>query len=176
MLLASQLRRRFVHLSKIGWILMGLAVTAALLQILVVRILIKRKLRNEFNIFFTYCCFGVGVTALGIVGYAFSSNIQYFYLYWVMNFLLAALEFGIMYEIFVTALKPYSALIDLGKMLFRWAGVFLFFAAVLTAVATSGSTSSKCQAAVALAERSLRLMQRSEEHTSELQSRQYLVC
>lgn len=138
---------------------MGLAVTAAFLQILLVRVLAKRKLRSEFNIFFTYCSFGIGVTALGIAGYAFSSKVQYFYLYWVMNFLLTALEFGIMYEIFVNALKPYSALIDLGKMLFRWAGVFLFFAAVLTAVATSGSGSSKCLAAVALAERSLRLMQ-----------------
>ena len=149
----------FVHLSQIGWILVGLAVTVAIVQILLARVLIRRKLRSEFNIFFTYCCFGVGVTAIGIAGYAFSSSIQYFYLYWVMNFLLAALEFGIMFEIFVNALKPYSALIDLGKMLFRWAGVFLLFAAVLTAIATTGSTSSKCIAAVALAERSLRLMQ-----------------
>jgi hypothetical protein len=148
-----------VHFSKIGWVLMGLAVTAALLQFLVLRILVKRKLRSEFNIFFTYCCFGVGVTALGIAAYAFSSNIQYFFIYWVLNFLLAALEFGIMYEIFVNALKPYSALIDLGKMLFRWAGVFLLFAAVLTALATSGSGSDKCMAGVAVAERSIRLMQ-----------------
>jgi hypothetical protein len=148
-----------VHISQIGWILIALAAMAALVQLLVARILVKRKLRSEFTIFFTYCCFGIVMVAVGMAGYAFSSNSQYFYVYWVLSFLYMALEFGIMYEIFVNALKPYSALIDLGKMLFRWAGVFLLFAAVLTAIATSGSTSSKCLCAVALVERSMRLMQ-----------------
>jgi len=142
-----------------GWILVALAVVAAFVQLLIARVLIKRKLRSEFNIFFTYCVFGVGLAAVGIAGYAFSSSIQYFYIYWVLSFLYIALEFGIMYEIFVNALKPYSALIDLGKMLFRWAGVFLLFAAILTALATSGSISSKCIAAVSVAERSMRLME-----------------
>jgi hypothetical protein len=148
-----------VHISQISWILIALAAIAALVQLLVARILVKRKLRSEFTIFFTYCCFGIVMVAVGMAGYAFSSNSQYFYVYWVLSFLYMALEFGIMYEIFVNALKPYSALIDLGKMLFRWAGVFLLFAAVLTAMATSGSTSNKCLCAVALVERSMRLMQ-----------------
>jgi hypothetical protein len=148
-----------VHISQISWILIALAAIAALVQLLVARILVKRKLRSEFTIFFTYCCFGIVIVAVGMAGYAFSSNSQYFYVYWVLSFLYMALEFGIMYEIFVNALKPYSALIDLGKMLFRWAGVFLLFAAVLTAMATSGSTSNKCLCAVALVERSMRLMQ-----------------
>jgi hypothetical protein len=142
-----------------GWILVGLAVTAAFIQLLVARLLVRRKLVSEFSIFFSYCCFGVFVTVVGIAGYAFSSSSQYFYLYWVLSFLYIALEFGIMYEIFVNALKPYSALIDLGKMLFRWAGVFLLFAAVLTALATSGSSSGRCIAAIAVAERSMRLME-----------------
>jgi hypothetical protein len=150
----------YVHLSQIGWLFVGLAVIAAFVQLLVARILVTRKLRSEFNFFFTYCCFGVGLAVVGIAGYVFSSgSVEYFYVYWVLSFLYIALEFGIMYEIFVNALKPYSALIDLGKMLFRWAGVFLLFAAVLTALATSGSISSKCMAAVSVAERSLRLMQ-----------------
>ncbi len=148
-----------MHISQISWILIALAVIAALFQLLVARILVKRKLRSEFTIFFTYCCFGIVMVAVGMAGYVFSSSSQYFYVYWVLSFLYMALEFGIMYEIFVNALKPYSALIDLGKMLFRWAGVFLLFAAVLTAMATSGNASSKCLCAVALVERSMRLMQ-----------------
>ncbi|HET9838458.1 MAG TPA: hypothetical protein VFR84_09505 [Candidatus Angelobacter sp.] len=148
-----------MHLSRIGWILVGLAVAFACVQLLIARIIVLRKLRSEFGIFFTYCCFGVCVNLVGIAGYALSSSNQYFYLWWVISFLYIALEFGIMYEIFVNALKPYSALIDLGKMLFRWAGVFLLFAAVLTALATSGSTSGRCIAALAVAERSMRLME-----------------
>jgi hypothetical protein len=69
------------------------------------------------------------------------------------------LEFGVMYEIFVNALKPHAALIDLGKMLFRWAALFLLVTAVLTAAATAGPQSSKLFAAVALLERSIRLVQ-----------------
>ncbi|MGC2694541.1 MAG: hypothetical protein WA738_02005, partial [Candidatus Angelobacter sp.] len=99
------------------------------------------------------------MVVFALVSCLFSSCRQYFYLYWVLSFLYMALEFGIMYEIFANALKPYSALIDLGKMLFRWAGVFLLFAAVLTALATSGPQNGKLAAGIALLERSMRLMQ-----------------
>jgi hypothetical protein len=148
-----------VHISRIGWILIGLAVSAALIQAVIARIIAKRGLRSQFPIFFNYSCFGVLMVAVALAGYTFSSCIQYFYLYWVLSFAYMALEFGIMYEVFVNALKPYSALIDLGRMLFLWAGVFLLFAAVLTALATTGTQSSKIVAAIALMERSMRLMQ-----------------
>jgi hypothetical protein len=69
------------------------------------------------------------------------------------------LEFGVLYELLVNALKPYSALIDLGKMLFRWAAVFLIMAALLTAFATTGSGSNRLVAAAQLLERTVRLMQ-----------------
>jgi len=148
-----------VHTTPIGWILIGLAVVAALVQAGTARLLIRRKLRTEFPIFFNYCVFGVVMVAISLVSCIFTSCRQYFYLYWVLSFLFMALEFGIMYEIFTNALKPYSALIDLGKMLFRWAGVFLLFAAILTAVATSGPQANKVNAAIALLEHSMRLMQ-----------------
>ena len=69
------------------------------------------------------------------------------------------LEFGVLYELLVNALKPYSALIDLGKMLFRWAAVFLILAAFLTAFATTGSGNNKLVAASELLQRTVRLMQ-----------------
>ena len=69
------------------------------------------------------------------------------------------LEFAVLYELLVNALKPYSALIDLGKMLFRWAAVFLVLAALLTALATTGSGSNKMVAACELLQRTVRLMQ-----------------
>src|SRR5581483_7059778 len=69
------------------------------------------------------------------------------------------IEFALLYEIFVAALKPYAALIDLGKMLFRWAGVFLLVAAILTAIATASPSVSRLSAAIDLLERSMRLME-----------------
>lgn len=136
-----------------------MAAVAAILQAIIARVIIKRKLRSEFPIFFSYSCFGVLMVVVAIAGYMFSSCTQYYYIYWILSFIYMALEFGIMYEIFVNALKPYSALIDLGKMLFRWAVLFLLFAAILTGLATNGNQASKIEASVALLERSMRLME-----------------
>ena len=55
---------------------------------------------------------------------------QYFYIYWALTGVTMVLEFAVMYELLVNALKPYSALIDFGKMLFRWAAIFLILAAL----------------------------------------------
>jgi hypothetical protein len=148
-----------VHISRIGWASIGLAVLAAVVQAVIVKIIVNRRQKGNFPIFLSYSCFGVIMVAVALAGYLFSSCAQYFYLYWVLSFLYMALEFGVMYEIFVNALKPYSALIDLGKMLFRWAAVFLLFAGILTALATAGSQANRLVAAVALVERSMRLMQ-----------------
>ena len=131
----------------------------ALMQIYIARTLIARKLRTNFPILFLYACFGAMGMIITLVGHAFLSENQYYYLYWVLSFINTGLEFGVMYEILVNALKPYAALIDLGKMLFRWAAIFLLFAGVLTALVTAGGQSSKVAAAVALLERSTRLMQ-----------------
>jgi hypothetical protein len=68
-------------------------------------------------------------------------------------------EFALLYEIFVNSLKPYSALIDLGKMLFAWASVFLFIAATLTAFASTGSGADKITAAMTVVERTMRLIE-----------------
>ena len=143
----------------VAWTSIGLAIASALVQVYILRIFAGRRLKSEFPVFFLYTCFGIALVVIGLAGYIYSSHTQYFFIYWVLSFIYMALEFGVMYEILVNALKPYSALIDLGKMLFRWAAIFLLLAGVLTALATAGSQSSKLAAGVALVERSMRLMQ-----------------
>ena len=118
-------------------------------------------MRSNFPIFFAYnlCSTAVGVVlCLGYISRHVSLS-QYFYAYSVLNALLMLLEFGVMYELVVVALKPYGAIIDLGKMLFQWAGLFLLLAAALTAYATAGSAAERCTAGVDILARSLRLMQ-----------------
>jgi hypothetical protein len=147
-----------VHISQIQWILIAIAVVAAGVQIFTLRILNQRKLRSEFPVFFRYslfCAIGCAITLIPFV----VSCPQYFYVYWALTAVTMVLEFGVLYELLVNALKPYSALIDLGKMLFRWAAVFLILAALLTAFATTGSGNNKLIAASELLQRTVRLMQ-----------------
>jgi hypothetical protein len=155
-----------VNLSLILWIPVGLAIASALAQVGILGILVKKKLRSDLRVFFIYNVSAVLMTVISVIGYIWlclscggGRGDTYSYLYWTMNAIFMLLEFGVMYEVFANIVKPYSALIDLGKMLFRWAGVFLLIGALLTAFATVGPQSTKLLAAVTLMERSLRLMQ-----------------
>ena len=69
------------------------------------------------------------------------------------------LEFGVLYELLVNALKPYSALIDLGKMLFRWAAVFLVLARFLPHSPPPGPETTRWLPRSELLQRTVRLMQ-----------------
>ena len=147
-----------MQISHIPWILIAIAVAGIAVQAYTLRILSRGKLRSEFPVFFRYTSLCIASSAVGLVPFFFYCP-QYFYLYWVLSTILMVFEFGVLYELLVNALKPYSALIDLGKMLFRWAAVFLILAALLTAFATTGSSSGKVIAASELLQRTVRLMQ-----------------
>lgn len=138
----------------------GLVVLTAAIQAGVLAIMIKRGKRSEFPMFFWYNAMAVlTVVALLAARAANSTITQYFYLYWGLNCLAMLLEIGVMYEIFVKSLKPYSGLIDLGKMLFRWAAAFLVLAATITSFAGHNGLMDKCLTATNQFERSLRLVQ-----------------
>jgi hypothetical protein len=147
-----------VHISQTQWIYIVIAVAAAGVQAFTLRILNQRKLRSEFPVFFRYSLFCIVGCAITLIPFVVSCP-QYFYVYWSLTAVTMVLEFGVLYELLVNALKPYSALIDLGKMLFRWAAVFLVLAALLTAFATTGSGNNKMVAAMDLLQRTVRLMQ-----------------
>jgi hypothetical protein len=121
----------------------------------------KKKTQSVFRLFFAYNAFAVlvGISLTFGAMYIGTGSFNYFNLYWLLNAGITVLEFGVLYEIFVHALKPYSGLIDLGKMIFRWAVVFLLIAATLTAFAGSGATLTKCYVLGSLMQRGLRLME-----------------
>jgi hypothetical protein len=147
-----------VQISHTQLVLIALAIVAVGVQVFILRFLKQRKLRSEFPVFSRYlvfCIVGSAITLIPFVVYC----PQYFYVYWALTAVTMVLEFGVLYELLVNALKPYSALIDLGKMLFRWAAVFLILAALLTAFATTGSGNNKLVAASELLQRTVRLMQ-----------------
>jgi hypothetical protein len=135
----------------------GTAVTYGIIFAVIVR----RKIRSDLPFFLAYLAVSIVsnlfLSAVSVWGDARSAT--YFYCWWGFYTLLMLFEFGILYEIFSNTLKPYSGLVDLGKMLFRWAALFLLVVAAITAFSTTGSGMTRCLAAVALIERNLRLMQ-----------------
>lgn len=135
-----------------------LSVGCFVAQLFVLSIMIKRKLRSEFPGFFALVASNTFATiALPITLRWF--RMDYAYVYWSIAAVSMLLSFWIFYEVFVAILKPYSALIDLGKMLFRWATLFLFIGSLVTAISTRGSQFTKICAVILLLERCAQLMQ-----------------
>jgi len=144
----------------VKWTPIVLATLVACLQVAILYAMKKRNLRSQFPIFFGYNAYVVAALPISFIPYFICCtfpNLRYVFDF--LSVVLIGIEFALMYEIFVATLKPYAALIDLGKMLFRWAGVFLFFAAVLTAFATAAPSVDRVSVAVDLLERSMRLME-----------------
>lgn len=149
-----------MQISSTQWTLIVVALIGAAVQGFTLRIMRNRKMLSDFPVFFRYSAFCAVASLVSLLPYVlYCSSDLYFYGYWVITTGTMVLEFAVLYELLVNALKPYAALIDLGKMLFRWAAVFLILAALLTAFATAGSGNSKLIAASDLLQRTVRLMQ-----------------
>jgi hypothetical protein len=144
-----------MHMSLIQWLL---PISIAILEGIILVLLIRRKLRRDFPMFFSYLAFNIFAFLFLAVAVRGSETV-YFYSFWFMAAIAMFLGFAVLYEVFVSTLKPFAALIDLARMLFGWATLFLLITAALTAVATNGDQSSKICAAVILMERTVQLMQ-----------------
>ena len=145
-----------MQLSVIQWVLVY---GTAALQAAVLLAMVRRKLRLSFPYFFSFAVFNLVTQLLQAVLVPHLGPFQYFYLFWTIQAISTQLIFLVMYEIFLHVLRPYSALLDFGKLLFRWALLFLALASVLTAIATNGVQAAKICAAIQLLNRSAELMQ-----------------
>ena len=135
-----------MHLINSQLIITGIMLLTVAAQIFLLVTMSRKNLRKTFPTFFWYnaCAAGTGIfLAISYLAQGQASN-GYFYFYWVLNSALILLEFGVMNEVFVHAVKPFAGLIDLAKMLFRWAAIFLLVAATMTAFSGGGSNLTKC--------------------------------
>ncbi len=135
-----------------------IAVASLASQTAVMVVMTKRGLRSKFPMFFTYMALNYVAVAVVIATYLFAFS-QYFYVYWTLSTLVMVVGFVVQYEVFVDLLKPFSAVIDLGRTLFIWAAVFLLLAGFLTAMVTSGPSPKKIVVVVDLCDRCVHLMQ-----------------
>jgi len=144
-------------MSPIQW---TLAIAGILGPAFVAYVLVRRELRSKFPFFFNYLIFYTLSSAVGMGAYLYSCCGGVFYhVNWMLGILIMVMEVGIIYEVLVNTLKSYSALVDLAKILFRWAAVFLLFTALVTALATNGQQTTKLEAALTVVEHCIRLMQ-----------------
>src|ERR1051326_5588734 len=159
-----------VRLFILKWTPVVIGISCALLQLGILAAMKRKNLRRQFPVFFSYNTYVIAAVLISMVPYFFccqppgggpvgALRTLLYYVPDVLSVVLIGFEFALMYEIFVAALKPYSALIDLGKMLFRWAGLFLLIAAALTAFATASPAVNRLPIAIELLERSMRLME-----------------
>jgi hypothetical protein len=137
---------------------LALALGSLIIMGIVISVISARKLRTAYPMFFGYIAVNAASVLIGLVAYQFAPT-KYFYVYWTSSTILMLVGFTVQYEVFVDILKPFSAVIDLGRMLFFWAAGFLFLAGILTALVTNGSQSNKVVVAVNLIDRCVHMMQ-----------------
>lgn len=142
-----------------SWMQFVLAGAGLILQAAILGVMVKRKLHGSFPGFFCYTSFGIFMLCVLTGATRVLGKTQYFYLYWILVAIELCLSLVVLREVFANLLKPYSAVVDLGKMLFRWAALFLLFASTVTAAFTSGTQAGKLTAAISLGQRSIQLMQ-----------------
>jgi hypothetical protein len=137
-------------------------------QLFILAIMLKRKLRPEFPLFFRYTLVSSAALCVALIlGAIPIQQIWIPYVDWAVSLISMFLAFGVLYEVFLNTLKPYAALMDLGRMLFRWTAVLLFVAALITVFATIGifaadkrlASLSSFDTIRLLVDHSLRLMQ-----------------
>jgi hypothetical protein len=134
-----------MHFSAVQWVMVLGTIG---LQFGILLLMVRRGYRSAFPFFFNYVILSL-VTF--IPSAAVASRISpetYYYLYWSVVGISTLLAFGVIYEVFIYILKPYSALVDLGKLLFKWAIAFLAVVSVITTFAANGSDSGLCAAAI----------------------------
>lgn len=145
-----------MHVSAVQWVLESICIV---LQLFLFGIMFVRKGRSEFPVFCNYIALSALTQAFLLVAAVTWSYAQYFYVYWTIAALTTMMGFAVLYESVTHVMKPYSALRDFARMLFYWAGGFLFIISLLTAFATTGNSYTKVCAAIFLVNRCILLMQ-----------------
>lgn len=142
----------------VRWVYYILWIAPVALQVCLAAIMVRRKLRERFPIFFAYTLFQV--LAFPIKFYTYHTNqFHYFYAYWVTGALSVGLGFAVIYEIFREVFRPFEGLRDLGLVLFRWAAFVLVLTAVLMAATSPALANHRILTVILTLERSVRVMQ-----------------
>ena len=128
------------------------------LQVALAVVMLRRGLHKQFSAFFLYTAYELASFPVLFTVYHFWPG-NYYYVSWSSNALEIGLAFAVILEVFSQAFRPYTALHDLGRVLFRWVAVFLLLVAIVLAVAAPGNEANRVAAGILTLDRSLLVMQ-----------------
>jgi hypothetical protein len=79
--------------------------------------------------------------------------------YWTLTSIITILGFAVLREVFLHIFRPYEALRNFGKMLFRWSAAVLILIAVVMSVSAVPVTTNPITSVILSVDRSVRMMQ-----------------
>lgn len=133
-----------------------------IVQPAIVYVMARRKLLKEFPFFFHYIIFQV-LSNLGVFAvYHYGNKTAYFFTFWGCTAVGAVLGFAVIYEIFDSTFRPFAALRDFSRLMFRWAGVLLLVVGTVMAFTSSTdhlSSAARCILGIMAVERGVMLVQ-----------------
>ena len=120
-----------------------------------------RRLLRGFPIFFSYLAFHVLEALIASLIYRHwgQMSVEYYYEYWIAQAMGLGLRFGVIYEIFYQAVKPYEGLRRGGAIAFRWVGALLLLVAIAVAIIGPGNEPVFAMKGAVVAERSIDVVQ-----------------
>jgi len=130
-----------------------------LLQAAIAVGMIRRKLHDQFPLFFHYALFYSLSGSILFILFHLKHYPVYFYTYWSFAVVTAALGFAVIHEIFDNAFRPFVALRDLSRVIFRWAALILAMIVGVMMMTSSASGSSRLIVGILIVERGVLLIQ-----------------
>ncbi|HEY7615593.1 MAG TPA: hypothetical protein VH744_02225 [Terriglobales bacterium] len=146
-------------LASVLWYYLLIAPHVLLLGIVVA--LLRQRLYRSFPIFLAYTAYEIvlfGVALVMILSPAATGS-HYAATYAIGTAGSTVLRFGIIHEVFAHLFRNYSAIMYLGKPIFRWATVGTLLAALSLAVYTGGNDLDRLMLVVRLLDRTASILQ-----------------
>jgi hypothetical protein len=128
------------------------------LQSVVATVMMVRGLHRRLPYFFSYTSYVV-LSNMALMGVYSYYRQAYYNGYWIQELISWALGFAVIYEIYASLLKEYSALQKAGTFVFWLIGVALFAIALWTAFSSPGSDVSRLTQTLLTLERSVRIVE-----------------
>ena len=129
------------------------------IESIIIWLLFRRKIRDQHPIFLNYLILKVASSLIQLYFFQQRNKTGYFYGYWTSSALGTFLGFGVLYEIFCSAFRPFVALQDLAKLMFRWAALVLLVIAGCLAKSSAPNSAAWLTTTILHFERSVSVMQ-----------------
>src|SRR6266568_5480290 len=134
-------------------------VVPIILQAVLAAAMIRRNLRGQFPFFFHYLVLQFLSSSVLFVLFQLRNYPVYFYAYWSLAVARAALGFAVIHEIFDNTFRPFAALRDFSRIVFRWAALILALMVGVMMMTSSSTGSSRLIVGILTIERGVLLIQ-----------------